>query len=125
MDITGSHLKLLKLSHGLLSPGDGAEGIELIASVTFIFVIPAVCRHPNMQFVIHAFVVSQDVWVSASDRRHIKCHFGDQIVKMNGIINTCHLHADNHGRRWVLRLSDLTLDCSKSVFIHPLLLALW
>jgi len=77
-----------------------------------------------MQFIIHAIIVYQDVWVSASDLRLLKPHFSDQIVKKNSIVNTRCLHADDHGSRWVLCQLDLTLDSSKSVLIHPLLVAL-
>jgi len=42
-----------------------------------------------MQFVICAIVVYQDVWVSASDLRFLKRHYGGQIVKKNSIVNKC------------------------------------
>jgi len=51
-------------------------------------------------------------------------HFGSQIVKKNCIVHTRCFHRDDHGRHWVLCLSDLTFDCSKSVFIHPLMVPL-
>jgi len=124
VDITGSQVKPLEFSRGPSSPAGGADGIVLVAFVTFIFVIPAAPWHPEMKFVIRAIVVYRDVWVSASDLRLLKRHFGGQIVKKNSIVNTRCFRADDHGRRWVLRLLDLTLDCSKSVVIHPLLVAL-
>ena len=46
------------------------------------------------------------------------------MIKKNCILNTCWLHADHHSRCGVLRLLDMTLDCSKNVVIHPLLVAL-
>ena len=77
-----------------------------------------------MQFDIRAIDIRRDVWVSASDLRLLKRHFGGRMVKKNGIVNTCCCQAEDHGRRWVLRLLDLMLDCSKSVFLHPLFVAL-
>jgi len=77
-----------------------------------------------MKFVIRAIVVHRDVWVSASKLRLLKRYFGGQIIKKNSIVNKCCFQADHHCRRWVLRLLDLTPDCSKSDVIHPLLVAL-
>jgi len=123
-DIAGSQGKPLKFSHGPSSPAGGGDGISLVAFITFIFVIPAAPWHPEMQFVICAIVVYRDVWVSASDLRLLKRYFGGQIVKMNRIVKSRCFHADDLCRRWVLGLLDLMLDCCKSVFIHPLLVAL-
>jgi hypothetical protein len=47
-----------------------------------------------------------------------------QVAKTNRNVNTHCLCADDYGRHWILCLLDLTLDCSKSVSIHPLLVAL-
>jgi hypothetical protein len=80
--------------------------------------------HSDMQLVIRAIVVYWDVSVSASDHMFHKRHIGRQIGKKNSIVNTCCLRADDHSRHWVLSLLDLILDCSKSIFIHPLLGAL-
>ena len=124
VDIAGSQVKLLEFSRSPSLPDGGWDGIPLVAFITFIFIIPSALWHPEMQFVIHAIVVYRDVWVSASDLRLLKCHFRGQIVQKNSIVNTSCFHTDDHGRRWVLRLLDLMLDCSKSVFIHPLLVAL-
>jgi hypothetical protein len=124
VDITGSQVEALKFSCGPSSQAGGGDGIALVAFVPFIFVIPAAPWHPEMQYVICATAAYQDVWVRASDVWILKRHFGAQIVKYNSIINTRWLYADDHGSLWVLRLLDLTLDCSKSVFIHALLVAL-
>ena len=125
IDISVSEIKPLEFSRGLPSPAGGGDGIALIFSFTFIFVIATAPWLPEMQFVIQAIVVYREVWVSASDPRLLKRHFGGQIVKKNTIVNTCCFHADDHGRCWVLRLLDLTLDYSKRVFRHLLLVALW
>jgi hypothetical protein len=77
-----------------------------------------------MQFVICTIIVYRDVLVSASDLWLLKRHLGGLIAKKNSIVNLRCFHADNRGGNWVLRLLDLTLDCRKSVFIHPLLVAL-
>jgi len=53
----------------------------------------------------------------------LKHHFGCQIVKKNSMVNMRCFHRDDHSRRCILHLLDLTLDCSNSVFIHPLLVA--
>jgi hypothetical protein len=81
--------------------------------------------HPEMQYMMRAIVVYWDVWDSASNLSFLKRHYRGQTVKKNSIVNPRCFHADYHGRRWVLRLLDLTLDCGKSVVIHPLLVALW
>jgi len=96
----------------------------LLTFVTFMSVITAACVNPKMQFVIRAILIYRDVLVSESDPRLLKCHFRGQIVKMNSIVNMCWFQADNHSRGWVVHLLDLTLDCSNSVVIHPLLGAL-
>ena len=95
-----------------------------VAFITFISVIRTVPWDPEMKFVIRAIVVNWDVWVSASDLRLLKRHFGGQMIKKNSIVNTRCFHADYHGRSWVLGTLDLTLDCSRSAVIHPLLAAL-
>jgi len=77
-----------------------------------------------MQFVIRAIVVYRDVWVCDSNLKLLKRYFEGEIVKKNSVVNTRCFHADDHGMRGVLRLLDLTLDCRKSVVIHPLLVAL-
>ena len=96
----------------------------IVAFITFIFSLPVAPWHPEMKFVIHAIVVYRDVWVSASNLRLLKPHFEGQIIKKISIVNSRCFHADHQGRCWVLRLLDLTLGCSKSVVIHPLLVAL-
>jgi hypothetical protein len=121
VDVTDSQVEPLKFSHSPASPAGGGDSI---AFVTFIFEMPTAPWHPEVQFVIRAIVVCQDVWLSASNVRFLKRHFGGQTVKKNSIVNTRCFCADHHGWRSVLRLLDLTLDCGKSVGIHPLLLAL-
>jgi len=125
VNITGSKVKPVQFSRSLTSVADGVDGMKLVIFVTFIFLISTAPWHPKMQFVIHAIVVHWDVWVSASDLRLLKWHFGGQIVKKNRIVNMRCFHAHDHGRRWVLHLLDLMRDCSKSVLINPLLVALW
>jgi hypothetical protein len=120
VDITGFQVKPLEFSCGPSSPAGSGNCIAL---VTFIFEMPATPWHPEMQFVILAIVVYWNVLVSASDLRFLKRHFGGQIVKKNSIVNMRCFHTDHHGRRWVLRLLNLTLDCGKSVVLHPLLVA--
>jgi len=66
----------------------------------------------------------RDVSVSACDHALLKRHFGRQMVKKNSIIHTRCFHADDPSWWWVLRPLDMMIDCSKSVFIHPLLVAL-
>jgi len=44
---------------------------------------------------------------------------------MNRIVNISCFHLDDDGRHWVLHPLDLMLNCSKSVFVHPLLVTLW
>jgi len=122
--ITESEVTPLDFRGGLPSPADGGDVIAIVTFITLIFVIPAAPWHPEMKFVIRAIVVYRDVWVNTSDLMLLKCHFGRQIIKENTIVNTHCLHTDHHGRRWVLCLLDVTLDCSKSVVIHPLLIAL-
>jgi len=124
IDIASFQVNPLKFSRGPTSPaGDGAA-IALVAFVTLIFVIHTAPWHPNIQFIIRAIDVHRDDWVSASTVTLHKCHFGGQIDRKNSIANRHCFPADDHGRCWVLRLLDLPLDCSKSVFIHPLLVAL-
>jgi hypothetical protein len=77
-----------------------------------------------MLFVSHTIVVCQDIWVSDSDLRLLMWHLRGQTVKKNSIVNTQCIRAVERSRRLVLRLLDLTLDCHKSVLIHPLLVAL-
>ena len=125
LDITGSQVNPLEFSRSLLLPPGGGEGIVLVTFDTLTILIPASPWHPKMQFVICTIVVYRDVWVSACDVRLLKRHFGGQIVKMNRIVNTRCFHADDHSRHLVLRLLNLTQDCSKNVFIHSLLVALW
>jgi len=122
--ITGSQVKPFGFSHWPLLPTGGADGIGLVTLFTFIFVIPAAPWHPEMQFVIHAIVVYRNGWVSPSDLRFLKHHFGGQIVNKNSIVNTSCLHANDHGRHWVLCLLDLMPDCSKGVYINAVPVAL-
>jgi len=122
VDITGSQVKHLEFSCRLSSPAGGADGIALASSTMFIFVIP---RHPEILFVIHPIGSYQDDWASASDLRLLKHHSVGQIARKNSIVNTRCFHPDDHGIGWVLRLMDLVLDCSKSVVLPPLMVALW
>jgi hypothetical protein len=122
--ITCSQVKHLEFSRGRSLLAGGGDDIMLFSFVVFTFVFTTAPWHLEMQFVIHAIVVYQDVWVNASDLTFLKRHFGGQIVKINSIVNKLFFNADHHGRRWVLRLLDLTLDCSKCVYIYPLLVAL-
>jgi len=125
VDISGLQAKPLECSCGPSSlAGSGDDNLR-IAFINIIFVIPAAPWYPEMLFLISAIVVYGDVWVSASNLRLLRHHFGGQIVKTTRIVNMSFLHPDDHGRRWVLRLLDLTHDCCKVVFIHPLLVALW
>ena len=124
VDITCSQVKLQQFSRRPSWQAGGGDGITLVAFITFILPIPAATWHPDMQYVICAIVVYRVVCLSASDLKFLKHHVGGQIVMKNRIINTPCFHADDHGRSWVLRLLVPTLDCSKSVFIHPLLVAL-
>jgi len=124
VEIPGSGVKLVQFGRRPSELAASWDGIALVTFVTFIFVIPSAPWRSEMQFIICASVVYHDGWVSASDLRVLKHHCGGQIVEKIGIVNTCCFHTDDHGRRWVLCLMDLTLHCSKSVFIHPLLLAL-
>jgi len=124
VQITISQVKPLEFSCGPLSLAGGGDGIALIDFITFIIVILSGPWHPEMQFVIRTIVVYWDVWSSGSEVRLLKRHLRGQIVKTNGIVNTGCVRADDRGRRWVLRLVDLTLDCRKSVYIYPLLVAL-
>jgi hypothetical protein len=121
VDITGSQVEPLEFSQSPSSPAGGGNSIGF---VTVIFGITTAPWHPEIYFVIHAIVVYRDVWVSDSDLRFLKRHFGGQIVKKKSIVNTRCFHTDHHGRRWVLSLLDLMLDCGKSDVIHPLLVAL-
>jgi hypothetical protein len=123
-DIGGSQFNALKVSHGPSSPPGGRDGIVHLTFDTFIFVNPLALWHPEMKLVICAIVVYRDVWVSASDPRFLKLHFRGQIVKKNSIPNTRYIHADHHSGGWVHHLLDLKLHSSKSVFIHPLWVAL-
>jgi hypothetical protein len=112
------------ISCGPSSLAGGGDVIALIAFVTFIIIIPAAPWYPEMLLVIDAIVVYQHILVSASDLRLLQQHFGGQLVKKSSIVNTRCLHADEHSRRGVSRLLDQTLDCSKRVFVHSLLVAL-
>jgi hypothetical protein len=124
VDITASQVKPLDFSRGPSSPAGGGVSIAHVAFITFIFVISSAPWHPVMKFVIRTIVVDRDVWVSASDLMLLKRHFGGEIIKKNSIVRTHCIYADYHGRPWVLLLLDLSLDCRKSVVIHPLLVAL-
>jgi len=121
VDITGFQVKPLEFSCVLWWLGGGRDSIVVIAFVTCTFAIPADTCHPEMQFIIGAIVSYRDVWVSASDLRFLKHQFGGQIVKKNGIVNIRCFHADSPSRCCVLRVFNSTLDCSKSVFRHPLI----
>jgi uncharacterized membrane protein YkgB len=77
----------------------GGDGIMVVAFVTISFLICTARWHPEMQFVICAIVVIQDIWVSASNLSLLKSHFGGQIVKENRIVNTHSFHADHIGSR--------------------------
>jgi len=122
VDITGSQDPALEFIRGPSSPAGGGDDLTFI---TFMLIIAAAPWHADMQFVIRAIVVYRDVWVSASDLRVLKRPFGGQIVNRDRIVSTHCTRADDHGRHRVLRLLDLMVDCRKSVFIHPLLVALW
>jgi hypothetical protein len=124
IDIIGSQVKPLKFYRGPSSRASGGDGLVIVDFITFIFLIPAATWHPEIKYVIHAIIVYQDVLVGASDLSLLKCHFLDQIIKKNRIVNTHFFHANRHGRRWVLCLLDLTVDCRKSVVIHPLVMDL-
>jgi len=56
VNITGSQMKPLELSHGLSLLAGSGDGSVLIAFVTFSLVLPAAPWHPNMQFVIRGIV---------------------------------------------------------------------
>jgi hypothetical protein len=122
--ITGSEVKPVQFSRGPSSPAGNGDEIAHVAFITFTVIITPAPWHPEMKFVIHAIVVYWDVSVSASDLRLLKHHLRGQIIKKYTIVNTHCLHTNHHGRRWVLRMLDLTLEGSKSVVIHPLLVAL-
>jgi hypothetical protein len=77
INITGSEVKPPKFSRGPSSPAGSGVGI---AFVTFIFEIPTAPWHPEMQFMIRAIVVYQDVGVSANVLRSLNRHCGAQIV---------------------------------------------
>jgi hypothetical protein len=124
VDIPRAQVKPLDLSRNLSSPAGIWDGIALVSFVTMISLIPAAPLHPEMQFGIRAIDVYRDVSLSASDLMFLKCHFAVQIVKKDTIVNTRCFHTENHIRHWVLRLLDLSLYGSKSVFIHPLLVVL-
>jgi hypothetical protein len=123
--ISASQVKPLEFSCGPSSPADYGDGIVLVDFVTFIVVILAAPSDPEMQIIIRTIVVYRDVWVSASDLRLLTHHLGGQILRKNSIVNMRWFRADGRGRRWVLRLVYQTLDCHKSVFRHPLSVALW
>jgi len=124
IQITGFQAKPRDFSHCPLSLAGGGDVIALIMYFTLIFVIPAAYWHPEMQFVIAAIVVYWDFWVSASDLRILKCHFWGQVVKTNSIVNTPCFHADNYSRCLVLPQLNPILNCRKSAYIDPLLIAL-
>ena len=122
--ITSSMVKPLEVSCGLSLPAGGGDVITLIDFVTFSPRIPAAPCHREMQFVSSVIVVHRDCWVSVSDIRLLKRPLGGQIVEKNCIEYRRCFSADDHGRRWVLRLLDPTVDCGKSGFLHPLFVAL-
>jgi hypothetical protein len=124
IDIPGSPVKHHEFSRRPLSQAGSGHGIALVAFITFIIVIPAAPWHHKLRFVMRAIVVYRDVLVSASDRTLLMRHFGGRIVKNNNIVNNRCFYANHHRRGWVLRLLDLTFDCSKNAFIHPLMAAL-
>jgi len=76
VDITGSQVKPVEFRRGPSSPAGGKDGIAIVPLITFLIVIPAAPWHPEMKFVIRAIDVYRDVWVSASDVRLLKRHFG-------------------------------------------------
>jgi hypothetical protein len=51
--------------------------------------------------------------------------FRGQDVKNYNIVNPHSFNAGYHGRRCVLCLLDVMLECCKRVCIHPLFVALW
>ena len=112
VDIAGSQVKPLSFSYGPSSTAGGGHGITHVAFITFIIIITAAPWRPEMKFIIHAIVVYRNVWVSASDLRLLKRHFGGQLLKQNSILNTRCFHTDHDGRGWVLFLLDLELDCT-------------
>jgi len=123
-DITRSQAKPLDFCCHPQCPAVGGDRFALVDFITILFEILAAPWHPKMQCIIRTIVVYWDIWVSASEHRLLKRHFGGQIVKKNSIVNTCCFCADDLGRHWVLRLLNLTFHCNKSVLIHPLLVAL-
>jgi hypothetical protein len=76
VDIPGSQVKPLEFPHGPSLPPGGWDGIVIVAFITFIFVILTASWNPKMKFVTHAIVVYLDFWVSASNLRTLKRHFG-------------------------------------------------
>jgi len=124
INVAGTQVKCFKFSQSLMLPAGGKDSIALAAFITFILVSSGAPWHREMQFVIHAIVVYRDVWVCSSGPRLLKHLFGCQILIKYRIVNTRWFHADDHITYWVLCLLHLTIVCSKSVFVHPLLLAL-
>jgi len=94
---------------------------SIFSHSSLFFVQPVISE---MQFVMRTIVVYRDIWDSTSDLRLLTCHLGGKILKKNSIVNTRCFHGNDLSRHWVLRLLDLALECSKSVFKHPLLVAL-
>jgi hypothetical protein len=88
------------------------------------FVISTGHWYPEIQFVILAIVVNQDAFVRAADLRFLMCHYGGHILQKSSIVTTCGFLTYDHGLLWVLRLLDLMLDCSKTVSVHTLLVAI-
>ena len=115
VDINGSQVKPLGFSSGLSLPVGGEGGIARVNFFTLIVVFVAAPWHPETQLVIRTIIVCRVICVSASNLRLLKRHLRGQIVKQNSIGNTHSFRADDLGTRWVLRLLNRTLDCSKSV----------
>jgi hypothetical protein len=124
VDISGFQVKPLWFTCGPWLLAAGADRIAQVDFVTFIIIILVACWNPKMKLFIRTLVVYQDILDSACDLRLLKRHFGDQMVKKKSIVNPCCFHADDIRRYWCLHLLDLTFVRCKSVFIHPLLVAL-
>jgi hypothetical protein len=124
VDIPGYQVNRLGCNHRASSAAGGGDGILHLCFNTFIIIIPATPWYPEMKFVVRSIVVYRDVLASVSNLKLLKCHFGNQKIKKQIIVNTRCFPAGHHDRHRILLLLVLTLDCSNGDVMNTLSVAL-